>query len=111
MLRPVEVEAIDERRIMVNGTVYEVREYYKPFPTTRPYFLLIETNEERYFAAEDYRKYGEVIRKAVERKYFIPRVEKILKIDTRGDEFVWEVKTDRGETTFKTRGRSRHFQA
>ncbi|MEM3715603.1 MAG: DUF1854 domain-containing protein, partial [Candidatus Bathyarchaeia archaeon] len=37
--------------------------------------------------------------------YFIPKILKIKKIETSGDEFLWEVITDRGPKTFRTRGR------
>jgi len=107
MLKPVNVEVIDKDTIVVNGVKYNNVKFYKPFPITKPYFLLIKTSE-RYFTVEDYRKIKgtEIVERVLNEYYFIPRIEEIKRIDTTGDEFVWEVKTDKGFTTFKTRGRT-----
>jgi hypothetical protein len=37
--------------------------------------------------------------------YFIPKVKKILSLDTSGDEFKWVLETDRGVVDIRTRGR------
>ncbi|MFP3164112.1 MAG: DUF1854 domain-containing protein [Acidianus hospitalis] len=112
MLKPVDLEILSKNKVVYEGTVYEVKSYYKPFPITRPYFLLIETNEGRYFTVEDFRKVkgSEIIEEELERKYFIPKIERIVKIDTTGDEFVWKVITNKGNTSFKTRGRNSLFK-
>ncbi|MBO3763249.1 MAG: DUF1854 domain-containing protein, partial [Candidatus Brockarchaeota archaeon] len=34
-----------------------------------------------------------------------PRIKKVKKLETSGDEFVWVVETDRGQREFRTRGR------
>ncbi|MEM3040758.1 MAG: DUF1854 domain-containing protein, partial [Nitrososphaerota archaeon] len=41
----------------------------------------------------------------LEKMYFIPTVLRIDEIETSGDEFQWEVLTDRGPRSFRTRGR------
>ena len=107
MLKPADVEVLNEDSIVVNGVKYNSVRFYKPFPITRPYFLLIKTSE-RYFTVEDYRKIkgAEIVERVLNEYYFIPKIEEIKRIDTTGDEFVWEVKTDKGFTTFKTRGRT-----
>ncbi|MDT7902239.1 MAG: DUF1854 domain-containing protein [Acidianus sp.] len=112
MLKPVDLEILSKNKVVYEGTVYEVKSHYKPFPITRPYFLLIETNEGRYFTVEDFRKVkgSEIIEEELEGKYFIPKIERIVKIDTTGDEFVWKVITNKGNTSFKTRKRNSLFK-
>ncbi|BDC18844.1 DUF1854 domain-containing protein [Acidianus sp. HS-5] len=112
MLKPVDLEVVDENKVKISGTLYAVENFWKPFPITRPSFLLIETSEGRYFTVEDFRKVKgeEILEKVVEARYFIPKIERILKIDTTGDEFVWSVITNKGDTTFKTRGRNSLFR-
>lgn len=41
----------------------------------------------------------------LEKLYFIPRVLKVERLETSGDEFEWEILTDRGPRVFHTRSR------
>ncbi|BCU69093.1 DUF1854 domain-containing protein [Stygiolobus caldivivus] len=104
MLEPVkEVEFMDERRAKINGITYEV-EISKPFPLSNPDLLLLKTKEGNIFTAFRPKGY-EIISGYLERKYFIPKVLRIDKITTTGDEFTWYIETDRGYTKIRTRGR------
>jgi hypothetical protein len=96
-------EFLEERRVKVNGVLYEV-EMYKPFPLSNPDFLLIKTKEGKLFTTVGGKGY-EKVRTCLEKKYFIPKIMRIKKITTTGDEFVWTVSTDRGDTEIRTRGR------
>lgn len=103
-LEPVkDIEFLDERRVRVNGVLYEV-EVYKPFPLSNPDFLLIKTKEGKVFTTVGGKGY-EKVKSYLEKKYFIPKIMRIKKITTTGDEFVWTVSTDRGDTEIRTRGR------
>ena len=92
-----------------NGETFEVVPK-KPFPISYPYFLIftdLQGNE--ILMVEDYRKMDEESRKSLEeildKLYFMPRIKKVKKLETSGDEFVWVVETDRGQKEFRTRGR------
>lgn len=92
-----------------NGEIFEVVPK-KPFPISYPYFLIftdLQGNE--ILMVEDYRKMDEESRKSLEeildKLYFMPRIKKVKKLETSGDEFVWVVETDRGQKEFRTRGR------
>jgi phosphopentomutase len=41
----------------------------------------------------------------LDKLYFMPKIKKVRKLETSGDEFVWTVETDRGQREFRTRGR------
>ncbi|MEM2940574.1 MAG: DUF1854 domain-containing protein [Thermoproteota archaeon] len=82
----------------------------KPFPISHPYFLMftdIQGNE--IGILEDYQKIEgeskEVLEELLDKLYFIPKIRHVKKLETSGDEFVWQVETDRGIRDFRTRGR------
>lgn len=82
----------------------------KPFPISNPYFLIftdVQGNE--VCIMEDYRKTDGESRKnleeTLEKLYFMPRIRRVIKLETSGDEFIWHVETDRGLKEFRTRGR------
>ena len=58
---------------------------------------------------KDYRELDERSRLnlegVLEKLYFIPLVLKVERLETSGDEFEWEIMTDRGERVFHTRSR------
>ncbi len=87
----------------VNGVLYEVG-MYKPFLLSNPNFLLIKTKEGKVFTTVGGKGY-EKVRTYLEKKYFIPKIMRIKKITTTGDELVWTVRTDRGDTEIRTRGK------
>ncbi|MEJ2780386.1 hypothetical protein WIW89_05630 [Stygiolobus sp. CP850M] len=70
-------EFLEERRVKVNGVLYEV-EMYKPFPLSNPDFLLIKTKEGKLFTTVGGKGY-EKVRTCLEKKYFIPKIMRIKK--------------------------------
>ncbi|MBO3800759.1 MAG: DUF1854 domain-containing protein [Thermoproteota archaeon] len=92
-----------------NGDIFEVIPK-KPFPISYPYFLIfVDTQGNEILMIEDYRKIDKESKKILEeildKLYFMPRIKKVKKLETSGDEFVWVVETDRGQREFRTRGR------
>lgn len=82
----------------------------KPFPISYPYFLIfVDVQGNEILMVEDYRKMDEESRKnldeILDKLYFMPKIRKVKKLETSGDEFVWTVETDRGQREFRTRGR------
>jgi ATP-binding cassette subfamily C protein len=84
-----------------------------PFPLTNPNFVVFS----RFNSGEwtdvcmikDIRKLDEAslsaLKGLLDELYFIPRITQVLNLTTTGDEFVWEVVTDKGRRRFSTRGR------
>jgi len=82
----------------------------KPFPISYPYFLIFEDLQgNEIMMIEDYRSLDDESRKVLDeildKLYFMPRIKRVNKLETSGDEFVWDVETDRGRREFRTRGR------
>jgi len=97
------------RLVNKNGEIFEVIPK-KPFPISYPYFLIfVDASGNEVLMVEDYRKMDEESRKNLEeildKLYFMPKIKKVKKLETSGDEFVWVVETDRGQREFRTRGR------
>jgi len=81
-----------------------------PFPLSYPYFvILVDEQGNEVVTIRDYRLLDEKSQKALERSldrtYFMPRIIAIRNLETSGDEFIWDVDTDRGQRVFRTRGR------
>ena len=112
----VAVLSYDEERGLitckVGSTVYKDLVIRRPFPITNPNFLLfIRQSDNRIaFTVRDMRRLRDDVRVIVERIlnrfYFMPVITRVYSLETSGDEFVWDVETDRGRTTIRTRGRS-----
>ena len=82
----------------------------KPFPISHPYFLIFtDAYGNEVCIVQDYRKMDDESRKTLEeileKLYFMPRIRKVGRLETSGDEFIWHVETDRGSKEFRTRGR------
>ncbi|MBO3839928.1 MAG: DUF1854 domain-containing protein [Thermoproteota archaeon] len=82
----------------------------KPFPISYPYFLIFtDAQGNEIGILEDYRKIEgesrEVLEELLDKLYFMPKIRRVRKLETSGDEFVWQVETDRGIREFRTRGR------
>ena len=96
----------------VGSVIYEDLAIRRPFPITNPNFLLFisNSNGKIAFVVRDMTKLRKDVKEIIERLlnmfYFMPIIRRIYSINTSGDEFVWDVDTDRGRTTIKTRGRS-----
>ncbi|MGQ9514561.1 MAG: DUF1854 domain-containing protein [Thermoproteota archaeon] len=111
----------DRVKITLNGLTYDNVVPKRPFPLSIPEFIIFvqiqtpekggeeESQSKEICMLKDYRKLDERSRQALEevlqRTYFIPRVLKVEKLETSGDEFEWEVLTDRGVRTLHTRSR------
>jgi len=88
----------------------------KPFAITYPEFIIFKDSSDidvciivNYKELDpESRKNLEVL---LEKMYFIPTVSRIDQIETSGDEFQWEILTDRGPRSFRTRGRMSVIQA
>ncbi len=83
----------------------------KPFPITYPNFIIFR-DVHRNVDVGVLRDYEELdpdskrnLQILLNKMYFIPKILKIMKIETSGDEFIWEIITDRGFRRFRTRGR------
>lgn len=86
----------------------------RPFPVSYPEFIIFCDSEGKEICMiKDYTKLDEDSRESLdfvlEKLYFIPRIVKIFSLRTSGDEFQWEVLTNRGRRSFSTRGRHNVF--
>ena len=88
--------------IAVNNIVYNRMKIIKPFPISYPNFVML-TNGKIIFTIKNYDKELEDI---ISKIYFIPKIRRIVSLDTSGDEFVWKIETNYGETEIRTRGRT-----
>ncbi|AWR95295.1 DUF1854 domain-containing protein [Acidianus brierleyi] len=88
--------------ISVNNIVYNRMKIIKPFPISYPNFVMF-TNGKIIFTIKNYDKELEDI---ISKIYFIPKIRRIVSLDTSGDEFVWKIETNYGETEIRTRGRT-----
>ncbi|MBO3802778.1 MAG: DUF1854 domain-containing protein [Candidatus Brockarchaeota archaeon] len=113
---------LDRVRITVNGLDYDNVVPKLPFPLSVPHFVIFVQasppssgnggdgpQNQEVCMLKDYRELDErsrdVLEEVLQRIYFIPRVLKVEKLETSGDEFEWEILTDRGRRTLHTRGR------
>jgi ATP-binding cassette subfamily C protein len=109
-IRVLKGERMNTVRIVgVNGELIEAVPR-KPFPISHPYFLMFtDVHGNEMCIVEDYRRMDDESRKILEeileKLYFIPRIRKVSRLETSGDEFIWRVETDRGAKEFRTRGR------
>lgn len=99
--------------LIVNGKRYEEVTPRLPFPLTNPDFVIFS----RFLGGEwvdlfmirDKKKLDpgslSSLNSLLSELYFIPVIKKVKNLSTTGDEFVWDVITDRGARKFSTRGR------
>ncbi|MBS7625082.1 DUF1854 domain-containing protein [Candidatus Bathyarchaeota archaeon] len=97
-------------KLIIDGKVLSGLIPARPFPITHPEFIIFRDNYGvDVCMIKDYRALDEESRrnlqKILDKLYFIPRITRIKRIETSGDEFIWDVVTDRGPKTFRTRGR------
>ncbi|MEM2853387.1 MAG: DUF1854 domain-containing protein [Candidatus Bathyarchaeia archaeon] len=115
ILDPKKVKIVFEEqdntlKIIVDGRVLPNLIPAKPFPITCPEFIIFrDSSGVDVCMIKNYKELDEESRrnlqKILDKMYFIPRILRIKKIETSGDEFLWEVLTDKGPRTFRTRGR------
>ncbi len=97
-------------RLNVDGKVLCSLVPAKPFPITSPeYIIFRDSYGVDVCVIRNYNDLDEESRRnlqvMLDKMYFIPRITKIHKIETSGDEFKWETETDKGPKSFRTRGR------
>ncbi|MEM2930281.1 MAG: DUF1854 domain-containing protein [Thermoproteota archaeon] len=102
-------EKLNTVKIFSNGEFFEATPR-RPFPISHPYFLIFtDMQGNEICVVEDYRKMDkesrEILDAILEKLYFMPRIRKVKKLETSGDEFIWHVETDKGPREFRTRGR------
>jgi hypothetical protein len=88
--------------ISIDNVTYRKMKIIKPFPISYPNFVIF-TNDKIIFTIKNYNKELEDI---ISKIYFIPKIQRIISLDTSGDEFVWKIETNYGETEIRTRGRT-----
>jgi len=97
-------------KIITDGRILSGLTPSKPFPITYPEFIIFrDSSGVDICIIKDCRELDEESKgnlyKILDKIYFIPKIQKINKIETSGDEFLWDVLTDKGPRTFRTRGR------
>lgn len=100
----------NELEVRLNCQVFKGVVPRLPFPLSYPFFvILVDEQGNEVAVLKDYRLLDEnskkALEKALERTYFMPRIIAIRNLETSGDEFIWNVDTDRGQRIFRTRGR------
>ncbi|MEM1506966.1 MAG: DUF1854 domain-containing protein [Candidatus Bathyarchaeia archaeon] len=97
-------------KLVVDGKVFSGLMPARPFPITHPEFIIFrDSYGVDVCMIKDYRDLDEISRRnlqaILDKIYFIPKILRIKRIETSGDEFLWEVLTDKGPKMFRTRGR------
>ncbi|MBS7607521.1 MAG: DUF1854 domain-containing protein [Candidatus Bathyarchaeia archaeon] len=97
-------------KINVDGRILSGLIPAKPFPITYPEFVIFrDSSGVDVCIIRDYRELDEEskrsLQKVLDKIYFIPKIQRIMSIETSGDEFLWDVLTDKGPRVFRTRGR------
>lgn len=97
-------------KLVVDGKVFSGLMPARPFPITHPEFIIFrDSYGVDVCMIKDYRDLDEISRRnlqaILDKIYFIPKILRIKRIETSGDEFLWEVLTDKGSKMFRTRGR------
>jgi ATP-binding cassette subfamily C protein len=115
ILDPKKVKVLFEEhdntlKVVVDGKVLSGLIPAKPFPITYPEFIIFrDTYGVDLCIIRNYKELDDKsirnLKRLLDKIYFIPRILKIKKIETSGDEFLWDVLTDKGTKKFRTRGR------
>jgi hypothetical protein len=97
-------------KLIVDGKLFSGLMPKKPFPITYPEFIIFKDSSDVDICIV--KNYNELdpeskrnLQILLDKIYFIPKILKIEKIKTSGDEFEWEILTDKGPRQFRTRGR------
>ena len=97
-------------RLNVNGRLLCGLTPAKPFPVTHPEYIVFKDSYgvdvcivRNYYELDDESKKN--LQALLDKMYFIPKILRIDRIDTSGDEFEWDILTDKGPRVFRTRGR------
>jgi ATP-binding cassette subfamily C protein len=97
-------------RLNVDGKLLSNLTPAKPFPITFPEYVIFRDSYSvdvciirNYNELDDDSK--NILQSVLDKMYFIPKVVKIERIETSGDEFEWDIMTDKGARIFRTKGR------
>jgi len=118
---------LDRIKVTLDGVPHDDVVPRRPFPLSIPEFVIFsqtqspaqvgdskgkggeEPQSREICMLKDYRELDERSRLNLEqvlgKLYFIPRVLKVERLETSGDEFEWEILTDRGPRILHTRSR------
>lgn len=103
-------EQEDTLELIVDGKVLPGLIPSRPFPITYPGFIIFRDSYgtdvcilKNYMELDEESRAN--LQKVLDKIYFIPKILRIKRIETSGDEFLWEVLTDKGPRSFRTRGR------
>jgi len=125
---------MDRIRVTLDGILHDDVIPRRPFPLSIPEFIIFvqtqppaqvtagdataakkekgggeEPQSQEICMLKNYRELDEQsllnLEGVLEKLYFIPRVLKVERLETSGDEFEWEILTDRGLRVFHTRSR------
>ena len=120
---------LDRVKVMLNGILHDDVVPKRPFPLSIPEFIIFiqtqppaqeggseaqgkageEPQNQEICMLKDYRQLDERSRLnleyVLEKLYFIPHVLRVIRLETSGDEFEWEILTDKGPRIFHTRSR------
>lgn len=83
----------------------------RPFPLTAPneFISFFDEHENFLGLVRDLRRLDrdaqKLIEEVMDRRYFMPRIRRIVSLEIRGGVTSWVVETDRGERTFDVRDR------
>jgi len=101
-------------RVQYNGQAFEGLIPRRPFPISRPQFIILSEKDtagayREVLMLRDYSQLDQESRNALElvleKTYFVPRVLRVEQLETSGDEFQWRILSDKGHRAFNTRGR------
>lgn len=101
-------------RVEHRGRVFTGLIPRRPFPISRPQFIILADRDETGGFREVYmiRDYDELdpdsrrnLEEILGKRYFMPSILAVEQLETSGDEFQWKVSTDKGPRLFNTRGR------
>jgi hypothetical protein len=101
-------------RAEIDGKVFDDIVPRLPMPISRPEFVILaqkmgDGTWNELCMIKDYRlldsESRRVLEELLEKNYFIPEILGIERLETSGDEFRWEVITNKGPRSFLTQGR------
>ncbi|MEM2239033.1 MAG: DUF1854 domain-containing protein [Candidatus Bathyarchaeia archaeon] len=102
--------------LYIDGVAYRDIDPIKPFPLSNPNYVIfrLKSSGEDLCVISDIRMLDKDSIKCLEyvinKKYFIPLIEKIKEITYTGEFFICNVKTNRGDRSFKVRSRRNVFR-
>ncbi|RLE66148.1 MAG: hypothetical protein DRJ34_05540 [Thermoprotei archaeon] len=98
---------IDTINVEINGRFYYNVKPRRPFPYTHPEYIIFYTEDDKEIGIlSNYRKLDRKSKKLLEKVlniiYYIPKIKRIIKLDTTKSKYEWRIETDRGEIQIYT---------